>query len=162
MTRPRRQSGIRWAAVGLLAVLATALAVPAAATTERIVVDPYTGLAIGGVDPVSYFTPGPPRRGIAAYEYSWAGAIWRFANAGNLAAFREAPEVYAPRFGGHCAMAAARNAVADGNPFLWRLRGDHLYLFYSPANRAAFDTDPDRWIERAGANWPGLEAELAR
>ena len=48
------------------AVLAGAVA-PAlrAATTERVVVDRHTGLALYGVDPVAYFTDGKPVAGRA-------------------------------------------------------------------------------------------------
>ena len=34
-----------------------------AATTERIVTDRHTGLAISGFDPVAYFTDAVPRKG---------------------------------------------------------------------------------------------------
>ncbi|HOV02844.1 MAG TPA: YHS domain-containing (seleno)protein [Hyphomicrobiales bacterium] len=161
MSRPRQQVGIR-AALATAAVLAFTLLATAAAATERVVVDPLTGIAIGGYDPVSYFTGDEPRPGKTEYELSWNGAVWHFANEGNLAAFREAPEVYAPMYGGHCAMAAARNAIADGKPHLWRLYRERLYLFFSVANRASFDTDPARWMERADANWPELERALSR
>ena len=134
----------------------------AAVTTERIVVDPQTGLALYGYDPVAYFTGGGPRLGKPEFELTFAGAIWRFANEGNLAAFRDAPAVYTPRYGGHCAMAAARASISDGKPQIWAIRDDRLYLFFSIANRAAWQTDPDRAIGRAEANWPQLQLQLAR
>src|ERR1700759_5725412 len=58
-----------------------------AATTERLVADRYTGLAIGGFDPVAYFTDARPLAGAPAFEVSEAGAIWRFRNEGNRAFF---------------------------------------------------------------------------
>ncbi|MEZ5839132.1 MAG: YHS domain-containing (seleno)protein [Hyphomicrobiales bacterium] len=160
MTRPRQHRGIRAALAALVALLVACLAAPLAAT-ERIVVNPLTGLAIEGYDPVSYFTPDGPRLGLDKLEFAWRGAIWRFANEGNLAAFREAPEIYTPRYGGHCAMAAARNAIADGKPLLWRVYRERLYLFYSVGNRAAFDTEPERWMRRADEYWPQLETQLS-
>ena len=39
-----------------------------AATTERVVADRHTGLAISGFDPVPYFTDGVPRKGVADHE----------------------------------------------------------------------------------------------
>jgi len=39
----------------------------------RFWTDPATGFAVGGYDPVSYFTPGGPRRGSADYEATWRG-----------------------------------------------------------------------------------------
>ena len=53
-----------------------------AATTERIVVDRHTGLAIYGVDPVAYFTDRKPIVGKPEFEHRHAGVIWRFDNEG--------------------------------------------------------------------------------
>src|SRR3954454_6886696 len=69
--------------IGFSAVLDRALA----ATTERVVADRYTGLAIGGFDPVAYFTDAGPLQGLATLELSKDGVIWRFRNEGNRAIF---------------------------------------------------------------------------
>jgi len=39
-----------------------------ATTTERVVVDRHTGLALYGIDPVTYFTDGKPVRGREEFE----------------------------------------------------------------------------------------------
>jgi hypothetical protein len=78
MTAPRQ----RRKPVLLLAVVAAAAATggfggpgaPLAATTELVVVDRHTGLAISGFDPVAYFTDGAPVLGKAEFECSFAGA----------------------------------------------------------------------------------------
>src|SRR6185312_9347978 len=87
-------------ALGL--ALAAAMFAPAlrAATTERIVVDRHTGLAIYGIDPVAYFTERKPVAGREEFEHRFAGAVWRFDNEGNRAAFIAHPGVYMPRYGG--------------------------------------------------------------
>ena len=59
-----------------------------ASTTERVVVDPHSGLAILGFDPVAYFTDGEARPGRDAFEQAFAGAVWRFRNEGNKACVR--------------------------------------------------------------------------
>jgi hypothetical protein len=38
------------------------------------------GLAIGGTDPVAYFTQGAPVQGDAAFAADWMGARWTFAS----------------------------------------------------------------------------------
>lgn len=58
-----------------------------AATTERVVADRITGLAIGGVDPVAFFTKGRTTIGRPDVEASEAGVIWRFENVDNRAFF---------------------------------------------------------------------------
>src|SRR5918994_2100731 len=68
----------------------------AAATTERIVVDRHTGLAIHGFDPVAYFTDAKATIGREELELSLGGVVWRFRNPGNRAAFAEYPDVYMP------------------------------------------------------------------
>ncbi|HSS84470.1 MAG TPA: hypothetical protein VLL30_11920, partial [Reyranella sp.] len=46
-----------------------------AATTERIVLNRYSGLAIEGFDPVAYFTDAQPVRGLPDFEAAQAGAV---------------------------------------------------------------------------------------
>src|SRR6266852_5807751 len=72
-----------------------------AATTEWVVTNRYTGLAIDGFDPVAYFVEAAPKEGRAELEFRSGGATWRFLNEGNRSAFAAAPEVYTPRFGGY-------------------------------------------------------------
>src|SRR5258708_4477797 len=67
-----------------------------AATTERIIVNRYTGLAIEGFDPVAYFIDAGPRVGLPEFEASQAGAVWRFRNEGNRASFIAHPDIYGP------------------------------------------------------------------
>src|ERR1700693_1132084 len=97
--RPSRKSAMKimLVRVALAAALVVGLdaAVPAQAVIiDRVVVDPHTGLALYGFDPVGYFTEGKPLMGRADLEYSFAGAIWRFRNEGNRAAFTDHPDVY--------------------------------------------------------------------
>lgn len=132
-----------------------------AATTELVVADPHTGLAIAGFDPVAYFTDGAARPGLPEFEFGFAGAVWRFRNEGNRAAFMADPEVYMPRFGGHDPVAAARGAGTPGHPELWAVAEGRLYLFYSAAAREAFLRDPGLAIDAAERGWPAALKTLA-
>jgi hypothetical protein len=127
-----------------------------AATTERLVVDRHTGLALYGFDPVAYFTDAEPLEGRPEFEFSFAGAVWRFRNEGNRAAFRDRPDVYMPAFGGHDVLAVARGAAVPGNPRYWIIAGRRLYLFESPTARDAFAADSGTALAAAQAKWPGL------
>jgi len=133
-----------------------------AATTELVVVNRYTGLAIDGFDPVAYFVDGAPKVGRAELEFRFHGATWRFQNEGNRAAFAASPDVYAPRFGGHDPLAVARGAATPGHPALWMIAEQRLYLFYSAEARAAFARSPESAIEAAERNWPGVQRTLAQ
>ena len=77
------------------------------------------------------------------------GAVWRFRNEGNRAAFADHPEVYMPRFGGYDPVAIARGASVPGHPLFWAVTGERLYLFYSAEARATFLADPGRIIDAA-------------
>lgn len=129
---------------------------------DSIVTDPVSGLALEGFDPVSYFLKGAPAMGVPDYEALWGGVIWRFENEGNRTAFLEAPSVYVPRFGGHCAFAAASGHAADGNPRIWAIHRNRLYLFYNYDSRIFWLQDADTFVEHADRAWPEINAQLSR
>jgi hypothetical protein len=163
--RPQRKSLNRPQAWRTLLALALAglvsPTVPApAATTERIVVDWHTGLALYGYDPVAYFTDAKPVMGRPEAEYSFAGAIWRFRNEGNRAAFADHADVYMPRYGGYDPIAIVRQVAAPGHPDLWLINHDRLYFFASAASRDAFAADPATAVAAAEARWPSVMAGL--
>ena len=79
-------------------------------------VDWHTGLAIGGYDPVAFFTDGKPLLGKADIEFAYGGAIWRFRNVGNRDAFAAHPEIYRPQFGGYDPLGVAHGVAVPGNP----------------------------------------------
>jgi len=133
-----------------------------AATTERVVTNRFTGLAIEGFDPVAYFVDGRPLRGLPDFEAGLSGAVWRFRNEGNRASFLAHPEVYGPRFGGYDPTDLARGVTLAGNPLFWVITGQRLYLFGIEANRDAFAADPERFLPLADQRWPVLERGLSQ
>lgn len=133
-----------------------------AATTERVVVNRFSGLAIEGFDPVAYFVDGRPVRGLPDFEAAQGGAVWRFHNEGNRASFLAHPEVYGPRFGGYDPIDVARGVTLAGNPLFWLISGERLYLFGIEANRDAFAADPERFLAQADLRWPELERGLSQ
>jgi hypothetical protein len=167
MTAQRQETNRRpgLAFIALLAGLAAmaGLEIAAqAATTERVVVDRYTGLALGGFDPVAYFTDARAMAGRPGFEVSEAGAVWRFRNEGNRAFFLAHPEIYGPQFGGYDPTDAARGVAVAGNPQVWLIAGQRLFLFGHAESRDAFAADPARVLRQAKARWPGLQETLAR
>jgi hypothetical protein len=133
-----------------------------ATTTERIVANRFTGLAIEGYDPVAYFVLGAPIKGLPDFEANQAGAVWRFHNEGNRASFVAHPEVYGPQFGGYDPTDIARGVIVAGNPRFFLVTEDRLYLFALEANRDAFASEPEHFLAQARERWPALEATLAQ
>lgn len=140
---------------GLTVVLAGAIGAGAQEElpSRFILVDPHSGLAMGGYDPVAYFVDRRPRQGRGRLELVWSGVTWRFVNEGNRAAFAAAPQVYAPRFGGFDARLAADGVWAQGDPTVWAIHRQRLFLFFSPARRFAWLSAPERFVERAERHW---------
>ena len=140
----------------LIVILAAAPPLSRAAATERIVVDWHSGLAIGGYDPVAFFTDGKPMAGNADLELRYGGVVWRFTNIGNRAAFAARPDVYMPQYGGYDPLGVARGLAVAGNPYVWLIANERLFLFYDAARRGTFAADPDRVIGSANRKWPDV------
>lgn len=165
MTAQRQErNGLR-RGIAVIAVLAGVLGMgfaARAATTERVVTDRYTGLAIGGFDPVAFFTDSRPVQGDSDYEVSQNGAIWRFSNPDNRAFFIENPDIYSPRFGGYDPVDIARGVTFAGTSRLWLIVGQRLYLFGHEDSRAAFAANPAHYLQEATRRWATLKDTLAQ
>ncbi len=133
---------------------------PSGFLSETIVKDQFTGLALGGIDPLSYFVKGQPELGMPEHDLTYSGALWWFSNIGNKAAFLDAPDIYMPQFGGYGAMTIARGYLAEGRPQIWLLQDDKLLLFHSHANRVAWQQNPGELMQRALEEWPILIKKL--
>lgn len=163
MTAQRQESMRLKAGVAIVLGLC-ALIAPfslASAMTERVVVDRHTGLAIGGIDPVSYFTDSLAVRGSPEFEAVSNGAIWRFAKESNRAFFLTNPDVYEPRFGGYDPVGVASGKTVAGVAQIWMIHGDRLYLFGREDTRDAFAADPARYLREADRRWTKLSETLA-
>ncbi len=136
------------------------IAAPEPKPRLRWIADRITGTALGGYDPVAYFFGNGPRLGSRDHQYDWSGTTWQFVDVGSLAAFRDAPEVYAPRFGGRCAFAVANGRPTEGSPRHWLIVDGRLLLFADTVSRAAFLQDPGRLLAEAERRWPALLADL--
>jgi hypothetical protein len=133
-----------------------------AATTERIVTNRYSGLAIEGFDPVAYFTDAQAIRGVPDFEAAEAGVVWRFHNASNRDAFAAHPEVYGPQFGGYDPIDVARGIAYAGNPLFFVVTGHRLYLFAREESRDSFAANPARYLKDAVERWPAVQKTLAQ
>jgi hypothetical protein len=145
---------------GLAFVLAVSVPASRADANEQVVVDWRTGLAISGYDPVAFFTDGKPVEGSPDFELRYGGAIWRFANIGNRAAFAARPDIYMPQYGGHDPLGVARGLAVAGNPNAWLIASSRLFLFYNDERREKFVADPNRVIVPADRKWTDVQRTL--
>jgi len=163
--KPHFRPGFALIALGLLAGLGGPVALGSwalASTTERVVTNRYSGLAIEGYDPLAYFIDARPRVGLPDFEVAAAGAVWRFTNEGNRDSFVAHPDIYGPQYGGYDPVDLARGVTVAGNPLFWTVAGDRLYLFGREDTRDAFAADPAPYLKEAGMRWPALEDQLAQ
>ena len=145
----------RRSAVCLLLLLTLAAPAVALSPVNRTT---FGGVAIDGWDPVAYFTDGKPVEGSREFVHEWNGAIWRFASAAHRDLFAQAPEKYAPQYGGYCAWAVSQGYTADIDPEAWKIQDGRLYLNYSLDVQKKWAADIPGNVAKGDANWPKLLA----
>ena len=111
------------------------------------------GLAIGGYDPVAYFTDGKPVEGEERFSLDHDGTTWRFASAANRDAFKADPAKYAPQYGGFCAYAVSQGYTAKIEPDAWRIVDGKLYLHRNDRVRDLWSRNPHGYIAEADEAW---------
>lgn len=139
-------------------LLATALLLSAPLTAQAKSAQIYTGwlssAAVGGYDPVAYFSEGKPVVGKSGITHQWKGATWRFASEKNRDLFKAKPEAYAPQYGGYCAWAVSQGYTAKGDPNHWKVVDGKLYLNYDASVQRNWEKDISGHIGNANRNWP--------
>ena len=111
------------------------------------------GVAVGGYDPVSYFSDSATV-GSSSFESTLNGVTFRFASAQHKQAFDADPSQYAPQFGGFCSYAASKGFTATIDPTAFRVHEKKLYLFNDASMRDKWTAElPNGVIEQAHTNW---------
>ena len=114
------------------------------------------GLAIGGYDPVSFFTQGKAVKGEDSLFFVWKEAKWLFTSRKNLDTFSQNPGNYAPAYGGYCAYGMSDGHKAPTEPDTWTIIENRLYFNYNRKVKEIWLKDTPGHIEKADANWPLL------
>lgn len=143
-------------------MVAAIVAGPAAAQKPEV----YTfrgRVALDGYDVVSHLSAGRPLRGRPELEHRWKDAIWRFASAEYRDRFAAGPERCAPQFGGYGACAVSRGYAASGDPLVWRIVDDRLYVNDSKEAARLWQEDipgntPRQNLRPFGEDWRNVPA----
>ncbi|HVZ25902.1 MAG TPA: YHS domain-containing (seleno)protein [Sediminibacterium sp.] len=116
-----------------------------------------SGLAIGGYDPVAYFTENKAVKGNKDLAVFYEGALYYFSSQQNKEAFKANPAKYEPQYGGWCAYAmGATGEKVEVDPETFKIRNGKLYLFYhSWTNNTLnkWNKDEPNLLPKADANW---------
>lgn len=115
-------------------------------------------IALRGYDPVAYFTLGRPQMGVATFWYAFDDVIYHFSSAEHRAMFAANPERYAPQYAGYCAASVSKGFKHEPDPEAWAIVNDKLYVMARKERIEEFKRDPNHFITKADANWPGLRA----
>lgn len=140
------------AATGVALTTSNTAAQTASATQRYLEGD----LALGGYDPVAYFSNGKPTPGSADVSADWDNATWRFSSEANKQAFLANPEKYAPQYGGFCAYAVSQGYTASADPQAWSIVDDKLYVNFNKAVRGLWNLRRSHYIKEGDKNWPGV------
>ncbi|MEI4486959.1 YHS domain-containing (seleno)protein [Frigidibacter sp. MR17.14] len=152
---PRRTTqGLHTLLAALVCALSLSLAVPALAKSKHYAAT--GGVAIGGYDPVAYFSQSVAQPGDAGHAVRWRGVTWYFATPENRQAFEMNPAGFAPQFGGWCPVALAAGRLAAGDPDLFRILDGKLYLLETPEAAQVFEATAPETIGKAAAGWKAI------
>jgi YHS domain-containing protein len=86
------------------------------------------GIAAQEFDVVSFFN-GSPKKGSQNFNVNYNGAKYLFSSKENQVKFEVSPEVFAPQYGGFCAIAMSEDKEVNPNPKSWEVREGKLYFF---------------------------------
>jgi len=128
---------------------------PLRAASRRVSAN-SAGVAIDGYDTMAYWQLASAQMGAATHTASWRGVTWQFSSQQNADVFGSTPSKFTPQFGGFCTRAMSFGKVVDGDPEVWRIYKDKLYLFARPVGGEKFDKGQDTMIAKAETHWQTL------
>lgn len=119
------------------------------------------GIAIDGFDVVAYHKDGAARMGKENFQVTWAGSLWYFSTLENRQAFSQAPDRYAPQYGGYDPYALSINGVTQpATPELWAIHDNKLFLFYSGKTRKLWQENKIENIKIADREWVKIRQQI--
>lgn len=153
--------------IAIISVFAASLSGQAMAGDQYV---DKTGFAVSGFDVVSYFglpqsnvgqSQPEPLAGKSAIMADYNGAKFAFATNANRDSFLANPAKYAPQYDGHCAYGVAKGGKVPGNPTLWRIVDDKLYLNITKAVTGFWEEDIPGNLGLSESNWANIEPAAA-
>lgn len=148
------------AAIGLALAATTVTTMPSFAVVETSTSAVNTneeGLALHGYDPVAYFKADAPMKGMKKYSVKHMGGTYYFSSSKNMKAFQANPDAYLPQYGGFCAMGVALGKKLDGDPNVWKIVDDKLYLNVNADVSKAWQRNIPGNLAKAEEYWPEVK-----
>lgn len=119
------------------------------------------GYVAGGYDVVAYFD-GKATVGLKEHTVTHDEVKYKFSSKENLLKFKDNPNKYIPKYGGHCAYAVAVAGKKVGvNPETFEIRDGELLLFYNSGKNNTLELwkkeSPDLLKIKADKNWEKIK-----
>ena len=113
--------------------------------------------AVQGYDVVSYQSGKRPIRGNGHFTANHEGATYLFSSQENLNTFKANPDRYAPAYGGYCAYGVSVGKKFVGDPEVWRVVNNRLYLNLDASIQDEWFKDVPGHIKSADAKWEEIK-----
>ena len=120
------------------------------------------GVVLRGYDAVAYQTEKKAVQGSAAFSAKYGDATYHFASAANRDTFNANPARYAPAYGGFCAMGVAMGRKLDGDPKLFRVVDNRLFLNVNETVQARWVQEIPDNVKKAETVWPSLKGKTPK
>ena len=119
-------------------------------------------VAIGGYDPVAYFTQGKALKGRKEISASHRSVTYYFTSDDDRKLFSASSGKYAPAYGGWCATAMAKGEKVEIDPTNFKVTNGRLFLFFKAFYANAikdWNKDEPNLTVKADANWKKIAGE---
>ena len=111
------------------------------------------GLALDGLDPITFFEGNAPRPGSQQFKAEYHGAVFLFESRDHLEQFLKSPEQFAPAYGGYDPEALSRGLLQPASVDEWIVHNNRLYLNGSPKQADKFEEGAPEMIRIADEKW---------
>ena len=106
---------------------------------------------------ISYQAEKRPVRGNGHFTATHDGATYLFSSQENLDTFNSNPDRYVPAYGGYCAYGVSVGKKFVGDPEVWRVVDNRLYLNLDANIQDAWFKDVPGRIKAADAKWEEIK-----
>lgn len=141
ITRRRHRTILIYSLVAVITVFGASLMHSSRAQQPGAVSE--TMIPLEGLDPVM-LAQGKEVQGDMKFQVTRGKFRYIFANAETKAEFEKNPSRYEIQLDGHC---ARMGAPTNGNPDLYAVHKERIYVFGSPECQTAFKAAPEKYIE---------------
>ena len=119
------------------------------------------GIAVQGYDVVSYRDGNGPELGLSEYAVAHEGGTYLFASEANMKAFEADPERFVPAYGGFCAFGVAKGKKFNGDPLVYDIVDDRLFLNINGDVQTLWSKDAAPMIQDADTQWTTIRSTAA-